>query len=471
MKSAIINYTSCLIVFLFASCQKFLEIQPNDKFLEEDIFKNEQSINNTLNGIYINLSKQTLYGANMSTTTLDVLAQYYLPSYMWEDLAAYQYTTSENSARFALMWKSAYQAILNINTFIYNLEKSTVLEDEKRKMLLGEACGLRAFIHFDMLRLFGPVYAHESDAESIPYVTGYEPGIQPLLPAKIVLDSVLHDLERAEELLENDPIRKNGVENIKGDRPLEDFYKLRNRRMNYFAVIGLKARVFLYKGDLENAYLSANMVINEAGSFFPWTDPKINAQGVSNPDRVFSKEVLFGLHNYEMYSVADAYFSEDVSTNSLLTVEPNMLRSIYDNSQRDDRLRMNWSTRPDGRRMFVKYADLTDKSLPYRNFQPLLRISEMYYIAAEAEIEPSKSLAYINTVRTNRGLDDLGSSTNINSAIRNEYRKEFWGEGQLFFYYKRRGLTTIPSSEPGLNYPMNNNTYVIPLPINEINNR
>ena len=38
-----------------------------------------------------------------------------------------------------------------------------------RKMIIGEAMALRAFLHFDMLRLFGPVYKLHPEMESIPY--------------------------------------------------------------------------------------------------------------------------------------------------------------------------------------------------------------------------------------------------------------------------------------------------------------
>jgi hypothetical protein len=60
----------------------------------------------------------------------------------------------------------------------------------------------------------------------------------------------------------------------------------------------------------------------------------------------------------------------------------------------------------------------------------------MYYIAAEAQTDKTLAFGYLNTVRKNRGLLDLPLTAVIATEIRNEYKREFYGEGQLFFYYK-----------------------------------
>jgi hypothetical protein len=48
--------------------------------------------------------------------------------------------------------------------------------------------------------------------------------------------------------------------------------------------------------------------------------------------------------------------------------------------------------------------------------------------------------------------------------IAKEYIKEFYAEGQLFFYYKRLGTLPVPRSA----VTMTAQTYVFPLPDNEI---
>jgi hypothetical protein len=54
------------------------------------------------------------------------------------------------------------------------------------------------------------------------------------------------------------------------------------------------------------------------------------------------------------------------------------------------------------------------------------------------------------------------------TEIQKEYQKEFWGEGQLFFYYKRTNKTSIPSAISGTaNVTMTAAKYVVPLPLSE----
>ena len=64
-----------------------------------------------------------------------------------------------------------------------------------RKMIIGEAMALRAFLHFDMLRLFGPVYVKEPSAEAIPYNESDKVSALPILSADTVMGRVLRDIQ------------------------------------------------------------------------------------------------------------------------------------------------------------------------------------------------------------------------------------------------------------------------------------
>lgn len=95
----------------------------------------------------------------------------------------------------------------------------------------------------------------------------------------------------------------------------------------------------------------------------------------------------------------------------------------------------------------------------------------MYYIAAEALVSKdsiAQAVAYLNEVRTNRNisnpLQENLSAADVQNEIYKEYRKEMVGEGQLFFYYKRMGYTSIPGSAVSAS----DNVYVLPMPDNEI---
>lgn len=71
---------------------------------------------------------------------------------------------------------------------------------------------VRAFLHFDMLRLFGPVYKLHPEAVSIPYNESSKVAALPLMTADSVLhEKILRDLDEAEKLLaDSDPVIENG---------------------------------------------------------------------------------------------------------------------------------------------------------------------------------------------------------------------------------------------------------------------
>jgi hypothetical protein len=93
----------------------------------------------------------------------------------------------------------------------------------------------------------------------------------------------------------------------------------------------------------------------------------------------------------------------------------------------------------------------------------------MYFIAAETTNDRSEAIAYLDTVRFHRGLQNLPSSAVVKDEVTKAYRKEFYGEGQIFFYYKRRDFSQIPSGRSSGNISMDKSKYVVPLPESETN--
>ncbi|HVI44128.1 MAG TPA: RagB/SusD family nutrient uptake outer membrane protein [Chitinophaga sp.] len=462
-----------IIMLLLFACNKYLDVQPEDKFLENDVYGSRTSIRNALNGIYLNLAKPAAYGENYTCTALDVMAQYYncsSSSHPFNTQAAYQYTDAAVMNRTTTMWNSSYAAVLNLNLFIKHLgPDNKVLPEDEKQLLLGEAYGLRAFVAFDLLRLFGPVYAVDSSKAAIPYPHDPESKIQVLLPANVVMQNVLDDLATAAKLLEHDPVRSNGVQAT----PLggDSYFGFRNRRMNYYAVKALLARTLLYRGDLASAKAAADNVIKEASAWFPWSPSALSAPGITNPDRIFSSEVIFGLENADMYNTQANRFAASLFDDEILMPLPQRLNAIYEQYSNDYRFRINFdvdhtSTRTD--KTFFKYADVGNKNLMYRKLQPLIRIAEMYYISAEGTPDDASATRLLNAVRFNRGLPLLTLNGDKQTQLGKEYQKEFWGEGQLFFYFKRTRQTAISSgASADATITMTPDMYVVPLPLSE----
>jgi len=471
-------------ITLTVSCKKYLDVQPKDRLIDAQLFSSKSSIEKALNGIYINLVSDNLYGRNLTVSTVDIMAQYYnIPSgNAFTSAAHYNFQDgSTMQSNISSIWGSAYTAILNINELIQGTSSVSqdVLPADEKALILGEAYGLRAFILFDMLRLFGPVYATDSAVASVPYPTLPATKLSPLIPASQFMDSVTKDLHIADSLLAKDPIIQYGVQPFDLSDISGNFFEARNRRMNYYAVKSLLARAYLYRGDKASALKNALDVIGISEAIFPWTPESVTRPGITNPDRVFSAEIIFGPENtqrdimYQHYFAASNFQTANYSPSAtLLAPLAGNLTTIYEGQDNDYRLRSSWAVdrKADYNfKTFTKYAPLTANNLGvypvFKNIQPLIRLSELYYIAAECTNDKS----YLNTVRANRGLitpivDDAG----ISDEITKEYKKEFFGEGQLFFYYKRKNFNSINNGSATTGtITMGKGKYCLPLPLSE----
>lgn len=454
------------ILMSITACTKWLDVQPVDKFTEDQVFASENGIYEALNGIYLDMAKPELYGANLSSTTLDIFGQNYnvMSLHKLEKYQQYNFDDKNVKASIDHIWTRSYVAVLNANKLLSGLDQHPgVVNATTDARIRGEAYALRAFLQFDMLRLFGPVYATDSLKTSVPYYTDSGTEVNDILPATDVIAKVLLDLEKAEQLLlGTDPIVNIGSALADGKHSYFNF------RMNYYAVKALQARVHLYRGDKISALTAAKVVIDN-NKKFPWIGAEI-LSNKTNPDRVFSKEVLFGIQSLDLYNVYRDYFSPELADRSILAPHPNRLEALFDNKN-DYRYNPNWiqtNIGGKGYATFFKYAEVKPTDLAFRYLIPIIRLSEVYYIAAEC----TGDLAFLNIVRNNRNLVNLPATANINSELQKEYQREFYGEGQLFYYYKRKNIKSIPNPLAASgNMTMNATKYILPLPLSELNPR
>ena len=73
---------------------------------------------------------------------------------------------------------------------------------------------------------------------------------------------------------------------------------------------------------------------------------------------------------------------------------------------------------------------------------PMIRTSELYLILAETA-PFTEGLEYLKTFRANRNISGLSIPADLptlQSEIIKEYRKEFYGEGQAYYAYKRLNI-------------------------------
>ena len=333
----------------------------------------------------------------------------------------------------------------------------------------GEALALRAMLHFDMLRLFGPLTS-ELDKESIPYQTNSDQTVTPLLSGSEVVGLILDDLKNAVGLLKDtDPYF---VEEEFSDTDLN----YRRFRMNYFAAKGLMARVQLWGGDKEKAAATAKEVIAEGqaegAEFFPFVT---NSEATSsNPDRVFYSEVLFGTYHSSREKLHEDLFAPTLESTSILTLAGTARRDdLYDN-ENDYRYSV-WSTyNKNGTSvLYHRKFEKQDNVTASRQYMiPLIRMSEMYLIAVEC-CKLDEASVYLNTFRNARNCNSLAlTEDNRINILANEYKKEMLGEGQLFFFYKRQEMVNIPDGNQATGTKnVELAKYVVPLPESETDQR
>lgn len=276
----------------------------------------------------------------------------------------------------------------------------------------------------------------------------------------------------------------------------EDIYNyLRNRinRLNYFGVKLLKARAALWMNDKPTALTLAKELIAVRESHFPFST---NAQ-VTNaifPDRVFSSELIFALENDLRGDMYDKVINEDkiaafnllgslgdTEYNGVLWGTSNDIISTAGSAAGSDlrakAMTTTLTTTIGKFYMSKKYASIekiedlpNGKGMSYLyRLTPMLRISEAYYIAAECEPNEADGFAYLNTVRNAREIQGQ-VSTGMEVQLLREYIKEFYMEGQLFFFYKRKSAPDMYETITGGNGKKElsmKGAYVLPVPDSE----
>ena len=173
MNKRIYKLTGLLFLFVLTlmGCNSWLDAKPEDRVTDKQLYSTVQGFRTALNGIYVELNDKSLYGGDLLVPGIEVLAQGYDFSGNTTDISKvgnYDYTTDYAKAKFAAIWEKAYSLIANCNKLLEYAElNQDVLNGQNRELITGETYALRAFLHFDLLRLFGPIYKESPSAESI----------------------------------------------------------------------------------------------------------------------------------------------------------------------------------------------------------------------------------------------------------------------------------------------------------------
>lgn len=469
---------------LFASCDSWLEVKPYDQIAEGELQKSEEGYQKMLNGIYIDLNSDALYGQTLSVEMIEVMGGAYSigsDNSVWgnyKDLSSYQYNTEYWRNRLDQTWNKAYALILNCNKILETIDgNKNLFTDGSYYIIKGEALALRAMLHFDMLRLFGPVYSKDSDKKAIPYYTKQTNSPEPILTAQEVMEKITTDYEDALNYLANDPVKTEGTMMSSTEDGSSNFLRYRALRLNYYAVEALMARAYLYMGNKTEAFKYATDVIKTADqNIFPFVDKNLVIGSPADPDRIFSSEVLFALTNTSRGTIHKNFFDPSRLPNYVFRMDDSMMSNlVYGGAattggyQDDYRYRACWMA-TGSNRYFYKYSDMVANGSIQNTMIPMVRLGEMFLIAAESQSGDLKAgVQYVNALRRNRGVANLTTLTP--DLLKYEYIRELYGEGQLFYLYKRLNSDIITSATSSKDPKASDLIFVVPLPDTETENR
>ena len=455
-----------------SSCDSFLDITPDGQVKRDELLSTTEGVEDALYGVYAKLRNSSLYGQELYFSSIEIMSHT-----LWcngnntvEALGNFDYQDTRVKQIFANVWTDMYNNISNVNSIL----ESPLLDHPKdpyASIYRGEALALRAFMHFDLMRLFAEQITVNPMADGIPYATEFSLNTPDFESLEKNYEHVLADLTEAEMLLTEDDKYKDA----------SDFMKNREIHLNLHAVRALMARVYLTMGDKVNAVIYAKKVIKESGrTLKSKTEVQNDLAGVLS-----TKECLFGIYFSGFYNLVNPKLQQTISYSSLDIREDFM--NIYEKgvSGLDFRTTAYFSSVDMGGQTKYRLCKLTDiyelqnnaSARPAHLVQGInmIRLPEMYYIMAECLLgsDDDKAREYYNAVITNRGLDALdgrGNNVLTQEIINTERFKEMIGEGQTFYNMKRQNLD-INSFNNSITYPASKDIYVVPIPDAEKENR
>ena len=487
-------YSIVFILLFTTSCNKWLEVNPDNQKTTKELFSSYTGFCDALNGCYIKLKHRDIYGEKLTMSNIESLAQLWKPfdantNPTDYELSNFLYTNDNAKKAVSSIYAGLYNVIAQANMIIYNIDnRGKVISDTtKRSLIAGEAYAIRAFCHFDVLRLFGQLPQNASIQVSLPYAeTVSATNLPKYYTYSQYVAKIEEDLNKAESLLKNnDPISKYTFSQLNGSvSNIDDFLLYRQNRFNYWAVKALQARFYLYTGNMQKAYTAAKAIIDAKGAD---NNALMTLSGANDIPAGYigcPSESLMMLNVYNLmdYSPSILGIGDNLIRTSHYVVTVAQLNELFANqgTASNNRYNSSWdrNTMDASGKIYPtlkKYyydtkATTSDGSDMYRRqIIPLIRLSEVYLIAMESTTNLSEANALWAEYMLSHAVQISGDTYNnldaVKEGVLNEYRREFFGEGQMFFTYKRRAANSMLWRSS----PITESNYIIPLPQSEFN--
>lgn len=237
--------TGILFVLLLNSCSKTLDLQPAQNLTNENALSTDESVKQVLVGAYDELSLSDLFGGNVLRNA-ELYAGVGEVEWVGTFVAPREIFNRQilvNNGDVEAFWDEAYNCINICNNV---LEALPVVNADDREQVEGEAKCLRGWMYFELTRYFGQQYESGQLNNQLGVPIVLKPTIvinENSTPARSTVEDcyaqAISDLTEAESLLP----AKNDV------------------YADEYVAAAILARVYLQKGDFENARDAADRVI------------------------------------------------------------------------------------------------------------------------------------------------------------------------------------------------------------------
>lgn len=410
----------CLLVISLSACSfigSIDDIQPKNVLTDETLITDKRSAQSAVDGIYaawrsIHIGWFVNYYSTLSGSLMPQSI------YNIEDFA--KKNVKPENTPVKNVYTSTYNVINMANSVIAILEKNTPegLNEQSKNELLAQARFNRALAHFNLLRIFGEFYDTKSQFGIVIYKEPVRDN-QPKKRASVaeVYDTIIEDLLFAAE---------------KGIAVPEN-----HARVGKTTAKALLAKVYLSKGDFTNASKYAIETINEAANhgYALETDylnifrGRFNSQEMLfAPYTSYTKEYTFMFtNNFQagpiLKKIADELVQGDGNDNTGEGYDPRYAMTFSKVAIMHEG---NFSHNNN------KYMPIVFQEGAPMNTYMLLRLGEVYLIAAEAEARINKyesACGYLQTICSRAGYpSDYVSSTVTKDNILEMILKHKWIE-------------------------------------------
>lgn len=526
---------SSALAAMLISCNDWLTVPVDGRSTSPELFETGDGYRSALNGLYKGMVDNALYGENLQYGVIDFFSNQYRLNLSQQELgstaliAAGKRDFKEKTLQPIInaIWLKAYNNIAAANNLIQHISSESPSKfkrgQEEKDVILGEAKAIRAFLHFDMLRLFAPAPIGDDGKVYIPYVSDFPNVLAEHISVKDALQKVIADLEEARDLLKpfdtsdtgmsanaSGKTRfynqlESGMEGYAKPEEIDEFFYGRGYRLSYWAVMGLLARVYQYNGGFDASFYAkakdcaeevfkAKCTGMQGASYTPFQNERFDFAWTEQPEQMMDvrmiDNLLFGLYRdndgEKLIGAMESQFPRAIKSpgNYNLCVVNVNGQDIFkttdgiDEAENDIRSKRLLYIPTDGYQIlmsvkwYVKEKNTAerDKTL---NIFPLLRTSELRYIIAETEARKgnfTEAYKILNDMRDRRGLQGhkLPVQTTFDAFVKDlvrEGQREWISEGQLFYLYKR--LNAGVKRDDGTTVPFSKEECVLPIPTEE----